>query len=120
MTNDEFERERRKQKRLEQLGSDDPHCGMCGHSDWQALELHHVAGQKYDESTVPLCRNCHRIVSDDQYDHPAFDPDTDAMLVNIGHFMLGLADMLRRIVAKLNDFGLALIGRASIDKGEAA
>jgi hypothetical protein len=41
------------------------------------------------------------------------------MLANIGHFMLGLADMLRRIVAKLSEFGLALIGRASIDKGEA-
>ena len=34
------------------------------------------------------------------------------MLDSIGHFLLGLADMLRLIVEKLSAFGLALIERA--------
>jgi hypothetical protein len=51
-------------------------------------------------------------VSDDQKDHPRFNPDADPMLDGIGHFLLGLADLLRLIVEKLAIFGLALIERA--------
>lgn len=120
MNIDELARERRKQRRLERLGSNDPRCGMCGEGDDRALELHHVAGRKHDETMVPLCRNCHRKVTDDQHDHPAFDPNGDTMLASIGNFLLGLADMLRIIVAKLHEFGLALIVRSSSTEGEVA
>ena len=120
MIDDEMASERRKQKRLDALGSNDPHCGICGEPDWRTLELHHVAGRHHDDEMVPLCRNCHRKVTDDQKDHPAFDPDADPMLAGIGHFLLGLADMLRIILAKLSEFGLALIARSSCIEGEAA
>lgn len=117
MNDHEYARERRKQRRLERLGSNNPRCGMCGETDDRALELHHVAGRKHDETMVPSCSNCHRKVTDDQKDHPAFDPSADAVLANIGHFLLGLADMLRLIVEKLAEFGLTLIGRSSEIKG---
>lgn len=106
-------REARKQRRLEALGTNDPHCGTCGDTDWRVMERHHVADHDRDEATVCICRNCHRKVSDDQKGHPAFNPNSDTMLDCIGHFLLGLADMLRLIVEKLTAFGLALIERAT-------
>ena len=36
------------------------------------------------------------------------------MLDAIGHFLLGLADMLRRIIERLTAFGLELIERAAL------
>ena len=120
MTDDEFRRERRKQKRLEALGTIDPRCGMCGERDWRTLEQHHIAGRRHDEALATLCRNCHRKVSDDQKDHPAFNSQADPALAGIGHFLLGLADMLRIIVAKLYEFGLALIQGANGKAGTAS
>ena len=120
MIDDVIARERRKQKRLDALGSNDPHCGICGEPDWRTLELHHVAGRHHDAEMVPLCRNCHRKVTDDQKDHPAFNPTADPMFASIGHFLLGLADMLRIIIVKLTEFGLALIARSNRAEGEAA
>lgn len=67
--------------------------------------------------TVLICCNCHKVLSDDQKDHPGFDPNADPMLNAIGHFLLGLADMLKLIVDKLYAFGLALIERASPASG---
>lgn len=59
-----------------------------------------------------VCRNCHRKVSDDQKDHPTFDPNGDALLDSVGRFLLGLAELLRLIVEKLITFGNELIDRA--------
>lgn len=113
----ELAREARKQRRLEALGTSDPHCGICGETDWRVMELHHVADHGRDDATVCICRNCHRKVSDDQKDHPAFNPTVDPVLDQIGHFLLGLADMLRLIVEKLVAFGLALIALAAPKPG---
>jgi RNA polymerase subunit RPABC4/transcription elongation factor Spt4 len=113
MTDEELKRETRKMRRCEQLGTNEPHCGMCGLTDWRCIELHHPDDHGRDDMTVLLCRNCHRMMSDDQKDHPAFAPDADQMLDAIGHFLLGLADMLRDIVEKLYAFGQQLIERAS-------
>lgn len=113
MLDKELARELRKQRRLEKLRSNSPKCGECGEADWRCLELHHVADFGCDDGTVTLCRNCHRKVSDDQKDHPAFDPGADPMLHAIGRFLLGLADLLRLAIEKLTEFGLALIERAA-------
>ncbi len=119
MDKKELAREVRKQRRLEKLGSNSPLCGECGEPDWRCLELHHVADFDCDDGTVILCRNCHRKVSDDQKDHPDFDPAADPMLHAIGRFLLGLADLLKLAIEKLTEFGLALIERASPEAGEA-
>ena len=117
----ELARERRKRNRLEKLGTDEPRCGTCGDTRWQCIEQHHPAGQKsLPDVTVLMCRNCHRMLSDDQRDHPAFVPDADGLLQAIGHFLLGLADMLRIIIERLSEFGLALIERAAAPAGSAA
>lgn len=112
MTDKEFAREIRKQRRLERLGTNAPICGTCGYARDAALENHHVAGRKHDEATAISCRNCHGVVSDDQKDHPAFDPAADSMLQAIAFFLLGLADLLELAIEKLTEFGLALFDRA--------
>lgn len=112
MTKIELAREARRQRRLEYLGTNEPRCGVCGEPDDRCLELHHVADHGRDDGTVAICRNCHRKVSDDQKDHPRFNSDADPALDRIGHFLLGLADLLRLIVEKLAAFGQELIDRA--------
>lgn len=112
MTDDEMKREARKQRRLEKLGSNEPVCAMCPESAWQCLELHHVAGQHHDETTVVLCSNCHRKISDDQKSLPPFDAEADPILATIGQFLLGLAQLFRRIIEILDKFGRELIERS--------
>lgn len=120
MTDEELARETRKQRRLEKLRTNTPRCGTCGESRWQCLERHHPAGRKFDPKTVAIeCRNCHRILSDFQNDYPAFNPNAESLLQSIGHFLLGLAEMLRLAVEKLTEFGHALIERATTANGEA-
>ena len=119
MTDQELDREIRRQGRLERLCTNLPSCGTCGENDDRALERHHVAGRKHDPATVIVCRNCHRKVSDDQKDHPRLVADADASLHAIGLFLLGLADLLKLAFEKLTEFGLALIERAAPTETEA-
>lgn len=114
MNKEELARERRRQARLEKLGTNEPRCGTCGEDRWQCLERHHVAGQAYSEDIVLLCRNCHRVVSDVQGDQPTGGAVADPMLFAIGRFLLGLADMLRIIMERLIVFGRELTARAAL------
>ena len=113
MTEEQLKREQRKQRRLEALGTNEPRCCICGEDYWNSLELHHAADFGCDDTTVIACRNCHRKLSDNQKDHPPFNPEADATLHAIGRFLLGLADMLRRILEKLTIFGEQLIDRSA-------
>jgi hypothetical protein len=105
-------KEARKQKRLETLDDNNPACIVCGENNPHCLELHHIAGQAYDDDTTPVCRNCHRKLSDDQKDHPKAIRKTPTTVECIGHFLLGLADLFMLLVEKLRDFGQALIAVA--------
>jgi hypothetical protein len=111
----EKEQERRKQKALERLGTNNPICVLCGESDWRCLELHHIAGKPFDGALAIVCRNCHRKLSDMQKDHlrPATTPPDS--LERIGHFLLGLADLFAMLVEKLREFGQDLISRAGVE-----
>ena len=112
-------RETRKQNRLEKLGTNEPLCGICGEADWRVMDLHHIADHGRDDLTVCICANDHRRVTDDQKDHPPISAGADPLLDKIGHFLLGLADMLKLIVERLYEFGHKLIERASIANSEA-
>lgn len=107
------DQERRKQQRLRKLGSNNPVCGTCGERSWQVLEAHHVADFGRDETTVIVCANCHRKLSDLQKDHPGFDPSAEPSLDRVGHFLLGLADLLGIVVEKLREFAHLLIDLAN-------
>ena len=110
----EFQQERRKQKALERLESDHPRCVHCGEDDWRCLEAHHIAGRAYDEACVVVCRNCHRKLSDAQKDHPPRVGSTEPVLFEqVGHFLLGLADLFEMLIAKMREYGKLLIEAAA-------
>src|SRR4051794_12530737 len=99
MTPEEIKREQRKQRRLEALGTNKPIC-TCGETHWACFDVHHPAGQEFDKNAkVPTCCNCHRKLTIDQKDHPAFrseDADPlEAALHRLIRMALGVADMLR-------------------------
>ena len=104
--------ERRKQKALERLGTNNPICVLCGETDWRCLELHHIAGKPFDGALAIVCRNCHRKLSDLQKDHPQPVSAPPDPFEGIGHFLLGLADLFALLVEKLREFGHDLISRA--------
>jgi hypothetical protein len=78
------------------------------------LELHHIAGRRHGDDLAIVCRNCHRKLSDKQRDHvsPGL-VESVAPPANIGHYLLGLADLLAMIVEALRKFGAWLIAQPS-------
>lgn len=113
MTEQEKRIESRRQQRFDRLGTDDPQCALCLETDSCCMELHHLAGKNFEKTLMTVCRNCHRKLSDAQIDHPAKCGEPPTTIENIGHFLLGLADMLALLVVKLRDFGTHLITQAT-------
>ena len=106
------DRERRKQQRLERLGTNNPRCPGCGETRWYCFDAHHIAGRRYDDTIVSLCLNCHAEQSEFQKDHPATISSPPDPLERIGHFLLGVADLLETLIRKLREFGHQLIEEA--------
>lgn len=105
--------EHRKQSRLHKLGTNTPRCAACGNSDWRVIEEHHPDTRKRDKLVVLLCANDHRIVTDDQKDHPVGVDGCDHFLLSVGNFLLGLAEMLAIVIERLYEYGEALITLAN-------
>ena len=108
MNDQELKLERRRQKALERLGTNNPRCTFCPCDDPLALELHHIAGRGNDDELVITCRNCHRGLTDGQKDHPPRQTDPPSDAERIGHFLLGLADLFELLVKRLREFATKL------------
>jgi hypothetical protein len=108
----QLRREAQLQRMRERLGVDHPRCTECGLDDVRCVEAHHIAGRKFDDATVILCRNHHRILSDDQKDHPQPIGPEPSLHERVGHFLKGLADLFALLVARLHEYGDALIAFA--------
>jgi hypothetical protein len=113
MDDQELNRERRRQKALERLGTKNPRCFFCPCDDPLALELHPIAGRGYDDDLVIVCRNCHRRLSDLQKDHPPRQNDPPSDVERIGHFLMGLANLFELLVKRLREFATKLFGMDS-------
>ncbi len=109
MDDKDVNREARLQRMYERLGVDIPRCIECGLGDVRCLEAHHIAGRKFDDATVIVCRNHHRILSDDQKDHPPLISNEPTLHERVGHFLKGLADLFALLVSKLHEYGDELI-----------
>ena len=103
MNKRELDRERRKQRALERLGTNNPRCPFCGINEPLAMELHHVAGRAFDDKLVPVCRNCHRVLSDWQKDHPPALAEPPSDLERTVHALFGLADMFELLAKWLRE-----------------
>jgi hypothetical protein len=109
---DDLDRAIRAERTLERLGTRIPICVMCGEADPRCLEKHHVAGKGHGPELAIVCRNCHRKLSDDQRGHPDAS-DRESLLERVGHWLLGLGDLLACIAAKMIAFGALLLQAAS-------
>lgn len=105
----------RLERARERLGSNEPRCLHCGQDDPICLEAHHIAGRSYHDDTVIECRNCHRKLSDAQKDHPASKSSAPHPLEQIGRYLLGIADLFRLLIKRLDEFGRSLIELARAD-----
>jgi hypothetical protein len=122
MNDHDLKRERRKQKALERLGTNTPQCPFCGIDEPLVFELHHVSGRAFGDDMIPVCRNCHRILSDWQKDHPPTNGSSPSDPERIAHFLLGLADMFELLVKRLREFAktlFALETHSQDESGEA-
>jgi hypothetical protein len=114
MNDVEYERERRRQTRLERLGTNNPKCLFCWEDDPACLELHHLAGKGFGDETVITCRNCHRKLTDKQKEHPPAIAEVTT-LERRGRLLLGIADGLEllncreQLVTLIRQTGLDLI-----------
>jgi len=93
MSDREYQKERRKQRRVEQFPPG-AHCLFCDEDDPHCLERHHVAGKTFDNKRVIVCRNHHRKLSDRQKDHPAVTAGDPTQLHRLGRLLLGIADTM--------------------------
>jgi|tagenome__1003787_1003787.scaffolds.fasta_scaffold20194943_2 hypothetical protein len=101
MTDDEFKREKRRQRRLDKIGTATPRC-LCGETHWACFEEHHIARRAYEpDETVFVCVSCHRKLTEDQKDRAPPPPGTEPWHARIRELLLGLADLLRLAAAKL-------------------
>ena len=66
-----------------ELIENDECCLLCGYCDnpliirYKILELHHIAGRQNNNITIPVCPNCHAILSLDQMAWPENWTKTD-------------------------------------------
>jgi hypothetical protein len=105
--------EDREEQRLRKLKTRTPVCVHCNESDSRCLERHHIAGKKHHEDTVILCRNCHRKLSDQQFDHaPFLNAVRKGDVVTIASYLLGLRDLLAPVVETLPEFVDSLINQS--------
>jgi DNA-binding transcriptional LysR family regulator len=115
MSKQHLDKEDRREQQCRRLGTHEPDCVVCGETDPRCLEKHHLAGEKYADDLVTVCRNCHRKLSDDQLDHaPECQPVPESKEAIIGHFLHGLCDFLLMVVERLREFADWLI-RQSCD-----
>ena len=110
-----LKKERRRQARLERLGTNTPRCVVCGEGDPSCLELHHIPGRKFGDELVIVCRNCHRKLSDAQKDHTRAEADPPSVVDCIVHFLQGLADLFEQLVPQLRKMAKQLSEKLSGD-----
>ena len=104
--------ERQKQNALERAGTNEPVCSICGESHWSVFEKHHIAGRRYSDMTVRLCKNCHAKATGLQHGHPPHASGKPTTEEIIGRLLLNLADFFELLIESLRKFGMYLIEMA--------
>jgi len=85
-------------------------CVICGRSNPRCLELHHLPERGYGDERVPLCRNCHRTVTDRRNNKPA--PPDPSKLDVMGQWLLALAQFLLELARNAFEFGMTALEAA--------
>jgi hypothetical protein len=112
----EYDKERRRQHRLERLGMNDPRCIITGERNPVGLERHHPGGRKYTGETIILNLVYHRMAEELRKEHPAEIPGPHSQFECDGRLLLGIADVLsfvkripHELIEPLRQIGTRLI-----------
>jgi hypothetical protein len=97
------DKESRRRRALERFGTDNPKCILTGEENPVALQLHHVAGHRFDDVVVPISLTVHAKASDLQKDHPSKIEGCKNPLERVGHLCLGLGDLVEVALDDLRD-----------------
>jgi hypothetical protein len=85
-------------------------CPPCGETRPQGFELHHIAGARFGDETLPVCIICHRILSARQAtEHPLILDAPPTQREKSGRFLIGLADIYELKSDRLREIGEQLI-----------
>ena len=113
-------RARRHESKRQRLGSPAPVCLSCGCRDIEALfavsvsdlhgwflERHHL-GKHPSDFTIPLCRNCHAVLTDWQEDWDKRLRHPKTPLERLATLLQGLVDWLVQQAQKLTELAARL------------
>jgi hypothetical protein len=99
-------KEQRKQRKINELGTREPKCQICGQEDIfslaadkvkvtkSILERHHIPG-KHEGEEIIVCLNCHARLTDGQLDLPdgLLDQNRSQEMSSVAYFF-GLSALL--------------------------
>lgn len=117
-------KEIRRQRKIEEIGSRNPSCALCGQEDIFALksmkltrsiiEEHHIPGH-HEGETIPVCLNCHAILTNEQLDWPkeAFEDNRTPEMQAV-FFFLGLAAILTLLAVWCSKHAMVLYDFVSL------
>ena len=58
-------------KRIEEIIAKGSYCFVCGYSyDSMIIEMHHIGGKKNSKTMIPVCPNCHKVLTMKQRSWP--------------------------------------------------
>lgn len=112
--------QQRKQRKINELGTREPKCQLCGQEDISMLatdkvkvpksilERHHIAGVHEGEEII-VCLNCHARLTDRQLDWPegTLNKDRTPEMKAVS-FIYSLADLFEYLAELCRKFGKIL------------
>lgn len=113
MLNDfEIKQELERAAHARRLHGLDRTCVICGESRQRCLQLHHLPERGYGNELVPVCANCHLLITDRRNNKPA--PENPSQLERIGHWLLALAQFLFELARRALQFGDVALEAAKV------
>lgn len=108
----EIQKETERVKEAQRLHGYDQTCVICGEPNQRCLELHHLPERGYGDDLVPVCRNCHRKLTDKSNNKPV--PPDPSRMERIAHWLLALALFLLELARKAFEYGTTLLEAAKM------
>jgi 5-methylcytosine-specific restriction endonuclease McrA len=84
-------------------------CSVCAEADPTVLEEHHIFGKNNSEEKIPLCKNCHPKVTDEQNKISPKSRSSSSPSEKTGFILISIGALLKIISKTLIDLGHEVI-----------
>ena len=75
-------------------------CSNCGEDDPNVIEFHHPFGRSNSDETIPLCKNCHAKITEEQNKVPPKSRSKNASPEEKRGYLLVTVGSLLEIIGK--------------------